>query len=176
MGADCPDFDLINVDGSRVKRDDFKGKKVLLVVFTCNHCPYAVAVEDLIAQLGREYGYNRNFAMVAIQPNDPNIVAADSLDNMQMRAEEKDFRFPYLWDETQDAARAFDAVCTPEFYLFDADRKLVYHGRLDDNWQDPSKVTRRELKEAIDLLLEGKQPPTQQYPSMGCSIKWREQT
>jgi len=174
LGSECPDFDLINVDGDRVKRDDFKNKDAFLVVFTCNHCPYALAVEDRILQLGRDYEFDRKFGMVAIQPNDPNIVAADSLDNMRLRAEEKDFRFPYLWDETQDVARAFDAVCTPEFYLFDREMKLVYHGRLDDNWQQPSKVTKQELKEAINLVLAGEEPPSQQFPSMGCSIKWRE--
>jgi peroxiredoxin len=172
LGTPCPDFDLPATDGKRYRRDDFKDKQVLVVIFTCNHCPYAQAVEDRIIELRKEYE-GKSVQLVGIMPNDPAIVPEDSFENLQKRWREKGYGFPYLYDEDQRVAKAFGAVCTPEFYVYGPDRKLAYHGRLDDNWKEPHKVTRRELKEAIDLLLEGKQPPAEQFPSMGCSIKWR---
>lgn len=173
LGTPCPDFDLPAVDGNRYRRTDFDDKQVLVVVFTCNHCPYAQAVEDRIIQLRQEYE-GKSVQLVGIMPNDARTVPEDSFENLRKRWEEKGYGFPYLYDETQEVSKAFAAVCTPEFYVYGPDRKLAYHGRLDDNWKEPEKVTRRDLKAAIDLLLEGKQPPPEQYPSMGCSIKWKE--
>ncbi|HDH57089.1 MAG TPA: thioredoxin family protein [Bacteroidetes bacterium] len=172
LGTPCPDFDLPAMDGNRYRRDDFKDKDVLVVIFTCNHCPYAQAVEDRIIQLRREYE-GKSVQLVGICSNDPNFVPEDSFENLQKRWREKNYGFPYLHDLEQDVAKAFGAVCTPEYFVYGPDRKLAYHGRMDDNWKEPHKVTRRELKEAIDLILAGKTVDFKQIPSMGCSIKWR---
>ncbi|TKJ41830.1 thioredoxin family protein [candidate division LCP-89 bacterium B3_LCP] len=172
IGTPCPDFDLPAVDGNRYKLSDFTDKDVLIVIFTCNHCPYAVAVEDRIIQLRQDLeGYSAQ--MVGICSNDPNYVPQDSFDNLSKRWEQKGYGFPYLHDLEQTVAKDFGAACTPEFFVYGPDRKLAYHGRLDDNWENPRKVTRRELKEAVDLLLDGKPVDFKQMPSMGCSIKWR---
>ncbi|MFH1861201.1 MAG: thioredoxin family protein [bacterium] len=172
LGSFCPDFELQAVDGKRYSRNDFKDKKVLVVIFTCNHCPYAQAVEDRIIRLRREYE-GKSVQLVGICSNDPAIVPQDSFPELQKRWREKDYGFPYLHDAEQTVARAFGAVCTPEFFVYDAERKLAYHGRLDDNWKEPHKVTRRELQEAVDLLLIDKKLSEKQIPSMGCSIKWK---
>lgn len=171
MGTPCPDFDLLAMDGNRYRLSDFGDKNVLLVIFTCNHCPYAQAVEDRIVQLRREYE-GQSVQLVGICPNDPRIVSEDSFENLRKRWREKNYGFPYLHDPDQTMARAFGAVCTPEFYVYGPDRKLAYHGRLDDNWKEPDQVTRRELKEAVDLILAGQSVDFKQIPSMGCSIKW----
>lgn len=172
LGAPCPDFDLPAVDGRRYRLADFSDKKVLLVMFICNHCPYVQAVEDRIIQLQREYE-GKSAQLVGICSNDPISYPEDNFDNLRKRWRKKDYRFPYLHDLEQTVARAFGAVCTPEFFVYGPDRKLAYHGRLDDNWKEPEKVSRRELKEAIDQLLTGQKPSGRQVASMGCSIKWR---
>ena len=172
LGDSCPNFDLPAVDGNRYKLNDFDDKKVLLVIFTCNHCPYAQAVEERIIQLRCDYE-GKSVQFVGICPNDSDQVSEDSFENLKKRWEQKKYGFPYLHDSERTVAKAFDAVCTPEFYLYGADRKLAYHGRLDDNWKEPQKVTKRDLKEAVDMLLEGNNPPEKQFPSLGCSIKWR---
>lgn len=173
LGIPCPDFDLPAMDGKRYRLADFNDKNILIVIFTCNHCPYAQAVEDRIVQLRREYE-GQSVQLVGICSNDPDSVSEDSFDNLQRRWREKNYGFPYLHDLEQTVIKAFGAVCTPEYFVYGQDRKLAYHGRLDDNWKEPRKVTRRELKEAVDLLLAGQQPDARQIPSMGCSIKWRE--
>ena len=173
LGTACQKFDLPAVDGKKYKLEDFGDKKILIVVFICNHCPYAQAVEDRIIQLHREYK-EQSVQVVGICSNDPDFVPEDSLENLKKRWELKGYGFPYLHDLEQTVGKAFGAVCTPEYFVYGPDRKLAYHGRLDDNWKEPHKVTKRELKEAVDLILEGKQPDAQQIPSMGCSIKWRE--
>jgi peroxiredoxin len=172
LGTPCPDFDLPGVDGKRYRRADFNDKKVLLVIITCNHCPYALSVEDRIIQLQRSFA-DQSLQMVAICANDPEFVPEDSLDNMKKRWKQKDYRFPYLQDLSQSVAKAFGAVCTPEFYLYGTDRKLAYHGRLDDNWKEPQNVKKQDLKGAILALLQDKKPDQEQFPSLGCSIKWR---
>lgn len=172
MGTPCPDFDLPAVDGKRYTLSDFNDKNVLVVIFTCNHCPYAQAVEDRIIQLRREYE-SQSVQLVGICPNDPDFVPEDSFENLKRRWEAKNYDFPYLHDREQTVAKGFGAVCTPEYFVYDSDRKLAYHGRLDDNWKEPHNVSRRELKEAVDLLLAGKSVDFKQIPSMGCSIKWR---
>jgi peroxiredoxin len=172
LGTPCPDFNLPAVDGNGYELADFSDRNVLVVMFICNHCPYVQAVEDRYIQLQREYE-GQSVQIVGICSNDPINYPEDNFENLKRRWTQKDYRFPYLHDAEQTVARAFKAVCTPEFFVYGPDRKLAYHGRLDDNWQNPHSVTRRDLKEAIDLLLDGKQPPPEQIPSMGCSIKWR---
>jgi peroxiredoxin len=173
LGTASPDFHLRSVEGKAVARDDFREKPVLVVMFICNHCPYVQAVEDRIVRLNREYA-PRGVQLVGICSNDPTDYPDDRPEKLLARWREKGYGFPYLIDETQDVARAFHAVCTPDIYVFDRDRKLAYHGRIDDNWQQPDKVKRRELAAALDALLAGKQPPRDQTSSIGCSIKWRK--
>ena len=173
LGTTCPDFRLRSVDGKSVARDDFRGKPVLVVLFICNHCPYVQAVEERIVQLRRDYG-PRGVQLVGICSNDPTDYPDDRPERLLQRWREKDYGFPYLLDETQDVARAFNAVCTPDIYVFDAERRLAYHGRIDDNWQQPAKVKRRELAAALDALLAGQPPLREQQYSIGCSIKWRK--
>jgi peroxiredoxin len=173
LGSPCPDFRLRSVEGKTHARDDFRDKPVLVVLFICNHCPYVQAVEDRIVQLRRDYAA-KGVQLVGICANDPTDYPEDRPAKLLERWRQKDYGFPYLVDETQTVARAFDAVTTPDIYVFGPDRTLAYHGRIDDNWQQPAKVKRRELAEAIDALLAGRQPSRQQQHSIGCSIKWRK--
>ena len=172
IGFPCPDFRLPSVTGSTVARDDYEDARVLGVFFTCNHCPYAKAIEPRLLELEKDYR-DKGFRFVAISVNDAATYPEDSFDNMKKRARERGYAFPYLYDESQETARAFDAVCTPDLYLFDGARKLAYHGRLDDSPMDAAKVKRRELREALDALLAGRTPDAKQNPSIGCSIKWK---
>jgi peroxiredoxin len=171
-GAPCPDFSLQGVDGKRWSRDDFAQKDVLVVMFLCNHCPYVQAVEDRIIALRKEFA-DRPVQLVGICSNDPTDYPDDAPARLAERWRAKGYGFPYLIDASQDVARAFGAVCTPDIFVYGPDRRLAYHGRIDDNWKEPDRVTRRELAEAIEALLEGKRPPAEQRPTMGCSIKWR---
>jgi len=173
LGAPCPDFRLPSVDGKVHARDDFRDKPVLVVMFICNHCPYVQAVEDRILALQREYA-PRGVQLVGICANDPTDYPDDRPENLLRRWREKGYGFPYLIDESQDVARVFGAVCTPDIYVFDRERRLAYHGRIDDNWQRPEKVTQRELAAAFDALLAGRRPALEQHHSIGCSIKWRK--
>jgi thiol-disulfide isomerase/thioredoxin len=172
LGSACPPFRLPAVAGGTVDRNDFANVPVLGVFFSCNHCPYAKAVEGRLIELEKDYR-ERGFRFVVISVNDAAAHPEDSFDNMRKRAAERGYAFPYLYNEDQTLARALGAVCTPDLYVFDKDRKLAYHGRLDDSPMDPSKVKRRELREAVDALLANKPPPTVQNPSIGCSIKWK---
>ncbi len=171
LGKPLPPFLLPGVDGRTYQNSDFANAQTLLVVFTCNHCPYAKAVEDRIISLQHAYMQSQ-MQLVAICSNDATSHPDDSFDALQARWAAKKMPFPYLHDDEQAVAKAFGAVCTPDFFLFDRDRALRYRGRLDDNWQEPAQVNKHELRDAIDALLAGKQPATQ-HPSMGCSIKWR---
>jgi peroxiredoxin len=168
----CPDFRLRSVDGKTCARDDFGEKPVLVVMFICNHCPYVQAVEDRIIELNRDYA-PRGVQLVGICSNDPTDYPDDRPERLLERWRKKGYGFPYLVDETQDVARAFAAVCTPDIYVFDRDRKLAYHGRIDDDWQQPARVKRRELAAALDALLAGQRPAREQVHSIGCSIKWK---
>jgi peroxiredoxin len=172
LGTLCPDFRLRAVDGQTHARDDFRERPVLVVMFICNHCPYVQAVEDRIVALQREYA-PRGVQLVGICSNDPTDYPDDHPTRLLTRWREKGYGFPYLVDDTQDVARAFGAVCTPDIYVFDRERRLAYHGRIDDNWKEPGKVTRRELAAALDALLAGRPPAPEQLHSIGCSIKWR---
>ena len=173
LGTNMPKFILRDPDGVIQVSDYAFGKMGLLVVFTCNHCPYAKAVWPRMIRLGR-YALEREINVLAINPNINPKYPDDAPDEMGKKIKEWGIPFPYLIDESQKVARAFDAQCTPDIYLFNAVQKLVYHGRLDDNWQEESKVTKEELKDAMSNLAEGKPITGKQIPSMGCSIKWRE--
>jgi len=172
LGKAAADFKLPGTDGNTyAKSDFFKGQPTLLM-FICNHCPYVIAVQDRLVQLGHDLA-DLGVAVAAISSNDAGRYPADGFEAMKLRAREKDFPFPYLYDETQSVARDFGAVCTPDFFVYDKNGLLAYRGRLDDSWKDPSLVTKRELFDAVVLLLQGQSAPANQAPSMGCSIKWK---
>ena len=173
LGTPCPDFRLPRVDGGAFGLADAQHARVLVVMFICNHCPYVQAIEDRYVALARTYE-GRGVQIVGICSNDPTDYPDDGPKRLLARWREKGYGFPYLVDETQDVARAFKAVCTPDLYVYDAERRLAYHGRLDDSWKDAAAVKHEELAAAIDALLEGKHPQDHQVPSMGCSIKWRK--
>lgn len=168
----CPDFHLPAVDGKFYSLQDFKVGQPLVVMFICNHCPYVVAVEDRLIELGHKLKAE-NIPLIAICSNDAEDYPADSFQNLQIRAREKKYPFVYLHDESQEVAKKFGAVCTPDFFVYDKDLKLAYRGRLDDSWKEPAKVTREELLEAALALKEGHKLNDKQTPSMGCSIKWK---
>jgi len=172
LGTKMPDFELKDPFGKLYKSNDLYGEKGLLVIFTCNHCPYAIAVWPRVVKLAK-YARKLGINTVAINPNAPNpAYPEDSAEKMKDKIKELGIDFPYLVDETQEVAKKFKAQCTPDIYLFNKDHELVYHGRVDDNWQDENKVTKEELKEAIEKLSKGEKIPEKQYPSIGCSIKW----
>jgi peroxiredoxin len=173
LGKPMPPFLLPGVDGRTYQASDFANARTLLVVFTCNHCPYAQAVEDRVIALQRAYAQS-DLQIVAICSNDAASYPDDAPAKLRERWLAKAMPYPYLVDEAQEVAKVFGAVCTPDFFLFDEDRALRYRGRLDDNWKDAGAVTRRELKEAIDALLADAKPAEPQSPSVGCSIKWRQ--
>lgn len=171
FGSACPDFTLPSVDGRQFSKKDFVGTRAFLVMFICNHCPYVKAIEDRLLTLGRTYN-PKDVGIVAICSNDSVRYPDDSAENLLKRWKEKSYPFPYLHDVDQKVAQTFGAVCTPDFFLYDKDMKLAYRGRLDDSWKDPQNVKRQEMKEAIDALVAGQRPSTEQQASMGCSIKW----
>jgi peroxiredoxin len=174
IGSACPDFDLPSVDGGRFQRDDFRAQKVLVIMFICRHCPYVIAVEDRIVELRRQFA-EAGVQFVGVCSNDAKDYPEDAPDQLAARAREMDYGFPYLVDESQEIARRFDAVCTPDLYVYDENRKLAYHGRIDDSWKDAALVTQRELAAALRALVDGGQPAADQSPSMGCSIKWKKE-
>lgn len=171
LGKSVPDFKLPAVDGKTYSLKDFPPGTPLVVMFICNHCPYVQAIEDRLIQLGHDLK-KLNVPVLAICSNDAKSHPEDSFENLKKRAEEKSYPFVYLHDESQNAAREFGAVCTPDFFVYDRMHKLSYRGRLDDNWKDASKVKQRELFDAVQKLLQGQNVSDQQTASMGCSIKW----
>lgn len=172
IGSRAAEFNLKGVDEKYYSLDSFKDKKVLCIIFMCNHCPYVIAVQERINQIAKDYS-DKSFGLVGINPNDDNAYPEDSFENMKIRSAENGFVFPYLQDETQEVAKTYDAVCTPDIYLFDTGRILRYRGRIDDNWKDESKVSRRELRMAIDSLLNNEPISFETVHPMGCSIKWK---
>ena len=170
LGSVAPYFNLPDTLGKNVSIEDFDSE-LLIIVFTCNHCPYAKAVEERLIKLGKEYKNDVDF--VLISSNDSENYPEDSPKKMAERHTEKGYPFPYLFDETQEVAKAYSAVCTPDIFLYNDDRKLEYRGRIDDNWQNPEQVEREELKMAIEAVLNGKTIDFEQKPSMGCNIKWK---
>ena len=167
----APDFSLPGVDGGTHALADYAEAPALAVVFSCNHCPYVQAWEGRMLELQREYE-PRGFRLVAINANDAKTHPGDSFDEMRARAERQGFDFDYLHDESQEVARAYGAERTPEVFLFDRDRRLVYHGAIDDS-RDESAVTQNYLRDALDALLAGDEPPATDTPPVGCTVKWR---
>jgi len=174
LGTVAPDFALTDVvSGKTVKRDDFKGKKGLLVLFICAHCPYVKHIEKSLGKLGADYA-GKPLAIVAISSNDVTTHPADSPAGLKKQAQENGFTFPYLYDESQAVAHAYKAACTPDPYLFDADFRLVYRGQYDDSRPGNGvAVTGKDLRAAIDLVLAGEPVAKEQKPSIGCNIKWK---
>lgn len=172
LGTPILPFDLPSVDGKNYSVDSFKDAKVLVVVFSCNHCPYAKAAWPLLIDLYNKFR-SQGVAFVGINPNDETAYPEDDFDTMKVKAKEWGIPFPYLRDDSQEVAHIYDARCTPDIYVYDKERKLAYRGRINDNWQEPEKVTRHDLSDAIEALLAGKKPGEPQVPSMGCSIKWK---
>jgi peroxiredoxin len=175
LGKMAPDFALKGADGKTYRLLDFKDAKAIVVVFMCNHCPYVIATQGRINALAKEYG-PRGVKVIGINSNDVEEYPEDSLEEMTKRSREQGFVFPYLWDETQEVAKAYDAACTPDPYVFERTGNqfvMRYHGRIDDNWKDEKAVTRRELAEALDAVLAGKPVNPDQKPAMGCNIKWK---
>ena len=175
LGTAAPDFALPDVvSGKTVSRDDYRGKTGLLVMFICAHCPYVKHIEKSLGELGREYA-DKPVAIVAISSNDIVTYPNDSPENMKQQAEAQGFNFPYLYDESQSVAHAYEAACTPDFFLFDSGFKLVYRGQYDSSRPKTEiPVTGEDLRCAIDLLLAGKPVPEDQRASIGCNIKWKE--
>ena len=171
IGAPAPNFNLPAADGKNYSLDSFKEAKVLIIIFTCNHCPYAKAAWPLLIKLASEFK-EKGVAFVAINPNDEIQYPEDSFEIMKQKVRDWQINFPYLRDEAQEIAKAYGAICTPDVFVYDKNRKLYYHGRINDNWQKPEKVTHEELKEALENLLADNPPPANQHPSIGCSIKW----
>ena len=172
LGTKAPDFSLVNVDGRTVSLTDFADAPALLVMFICNHCPFVKHIADALAQFTAEQ-LTKGVAVVGINSNDAAGYPADSPEQMVREAEERGYQFPYLYDETQEVAKAYRASCTPDFFLFDRDRRLVYRGQFDDSRPDSGiPVTGRDLRAAIEAVLAGKKPSENQRPSIGCNIKW----
>ena len=172
LGTVAPDFDLPNVDGRMVDFATSAGPQGTVVMFICNHCPFVKHVADELARLGHEY-LPRGIGFAAISSNDVATHPADSPEQMVAEADERGYPFPYLYDETQEVAKAYHAACTPDFYLFDAARRLVYRGQLDPSRPGSDvPVTGCDLRAALQALLAGKPPVAEQVPSLGCNIKW----
>jgi peroxiredoxin len=174
LGADAPDFALPDVvAGGIVRRDDFRGNKALLVMFICTHCPYVKHVEKGLAALGKDYE-QKPLAIVAISSNDAATYPDDSPAGLKQQAQTQGFVFPYLYDESQAVAHAYQAACTPDFFLFDSKFKLAYRGQFDASRPGNGiPVTGQDLRAAIDQVLTGKPAAVDQHPSIGCNIKWK---
>ena len=174
LGTPAPQFALCDVVSSQIySLDSFSGKTALLVMFICRHCPYVAHVEQEIAKIGRDYA-GTELGIIGISSNDPVQYPDDAPPRLKEMAERLGFSFPFCFDETQEVAMAYGAACTPDFFLFDRQRWLVYRGQLDDSRPGNNKpVTGRDLRAAIDAVLAGKPVNSNQRPSVGCSIKWK---
>ena len=172
LGTEAFDFSLPGTDGKTYSQNSFNDKEILVIIFMCNHCPYVKAVLDRLIAIQNDYA-GKGVQLVGINPNDDVAYPDDSMEKMMQLVSDKSIPFPYLRDDSQSVARQYDAVCTPDIYVYGSRRKLLYRGRIDDNWQDESKVSRRDLREAFDAILDGRPVPDEQVPSMGCSIKWK---
>jgi peroxiredoxin len=171
LGTEAPSFDLPGADGRNHTLADYADAPALALVQSCNHCPYVQAWEGRMMELQREYG-PRGFRLVAINSNDADAYPEDSFAEMRARAERQGFNFDYLYDEDQAIARALRAERTPEVFLFDADRRLVYHGAIDDS-RDERSVSSRYLRDALEAVLAGEAPPVTETPPVGCTVKWK---
>ena len=183
LGSKAPNFSLPATDDSLVSLADFSHAKALVILFICNHCPYVIHIAPALAKLAKEC-QAKGVAFVAINSNDTDAYPADSFANMKLEKEQRGYTFPYLIDETQEVARSYGAACTPDIYVFDRDKSLVYRGQFDDT--RPNRISSgnydssvdpasgASLRKALDLLLSGAKIPEDQYPSMGCNIKWKK--
>ncbi|HPZ98737.1 MAG TPA: thioredoxin family protein [Phycisphaerae bacterium] len=173
LGTKAPSFSLPDVDGRMVSLEDFSDAPALLVMFICNHCPYVKHIRAALAEFCREY-QAKGLAVVGINSNDAEKYPDDSPAKMKEEVAAVGYTFPYLFDETQQVARAYQAACTPDFFLFDRDRRLVYRGQFDDSRPSNGKpLTGADLRAAVDAVLAGKPVPSRQIPSAGCNIKWK---
>lgn len=182
LGSPAPDFLLPSTEGGNIGLNDFKDAKALVVMFICNHCPYVIHIAPALSAIAKEY-MGKGIGFVAINSNDVRAYPADSFDLMKVEKVKRDYPFRYLIDESQDVAKAYNAACTPDLYVFDDSRKLVYRGQFDDTRPDrissgnynssANPATGADLRRTLDLILEGKEVPAEQYPSMGCNIKWK---
>jgi peroxiredoxin len=171
LGSSAVDFDLKGIDGKNHSLASFFDEKALVVVFSCNHCPYVQAYEDRMVQIQKDYS-PKGVALVAINSNDDTGYPEDSYPNMIKRAKERGFNFPYLRDETQETAKKYGAICTPHVFAFDQKRRLQYKGRIDDN-RNPELVKTKDLRNALDAILASKKPAVQETRPFGCSVKWK---
>jgi peroxiredoxin len=173
IGSPAPDFNLVGVDGKNYSLKSFSDKKALIIIFSCNHCPYVQAYEDRIRKIQWDY-VSKGVSIVAINSNEDKGYPEDSFENMKKRSDEQKFNFSYLRDGDQSVARAYDATHTPEIFLFNKERKLVFHGKIDDNWQEPGKVQNHYLRNALDELLAGAEISVPETFTIGCTIKWKK--
>lgn len=174
LGTSAPNFSLPDTTGNIVSLTDFKGAPALLVIFMCNHCPFVKHILNELVELIKEY-QSKGIAVVGINSNDVASYPEDSPEKMANVATETGFTFPYLYDETQEAAKAYNAACTPDFFLFDNEMKLVYRGQMDDSRPgNNTPVTGLDLIKAMDAVLAGRPVNTEQKPSIGCNIKWKQ--
>lgn len=165
-------FTLPGVDGRVHSLAEYADREAVVVIFSCNHCPYVRAWEDRMVQIQADYA-DKGVQLIAISANDAQKYPDDSFPRMKERAEEKGFNFPYLYDETQEVARAYGAERTPEVFLFDKNGVLRYHGAIDDNYENPNAVRHHYLRDALDAVLAGQTPPTTETPPVGCTVKWK---
>jgi peroxiredoxin len=174
LGTSAPDFSLPDTEGNIVSLSDFEQAPALLVVFMCNHCPFVKHILKDFVELAKEY-QQKGVAVVAISSNDVDDFPEDNPEMMAQKAKEAGFSFPYLYDQTQEVAKAYRAACTPDFFLYNKERKLVYRGQMDDSRPGNNvPITGSDLKAALEAVLKGKKAPAKQRPSMGCNIKWKE--
>lgn len=174
LGTQAPDFELVDtVSGEKVRREDFEGHP-LLVMFICAHCPFVIHLQEALARLGKDYR-DTDLGIVAVSSNSVESHPGDAPDKLKQQAESCGFTFPYLYDESQEVAKAYTAACTPDFFLFDKDHNLAYRGQFDESRPDAGiAVTGKDLRAAIEAVLAGEEPPAEaQSPSMGCNIKWK---
>ena len=174
LGTTAPEFELPDVvSGESISLGTFEGKSALLVMFICKHCPYVIHVQDELARIGRDYG-DRDVGVVAISSNDADNYPDDAPDQLRSMAQDLSFAFPFCYDESQQTAKDYTAACTPDFFLFDAQQRLVYRGQLDDGRPgNDSPVNGKDLRAALDQVLAGDAPDPNQKPSIGCNIKWK---
>lgn len=174
LGSDLPTFSLADPEGREWSTEDVVGAPAVVVLFLCAHCPYVRHIEDRLGEVTGDL-IDRGVAVVGIQPNDVNSYPQDGPEGMAKQAADHGFRFPYLLDESQEVAKEFQAACTPDLFVFDGDRRLVYRGQFDDSRPGNDRsVTGADLVAAVDAVLAGEDVPVDQTPSIGCSIKWRE--
>ena len=174
LGTQAPDFSLPNIDGKQVSLSDFRGKKALVIIFMCNHCPYVKHVAPELTRVSNEY-MSKGIGFVGINSNDAVAHPDDSPEMMKTEAAQQGYKFPFLHDATQSVAIAYNAACTPDIFVFDSALRLVYRGQLDDSRPKTDKsLTGKDLRSALDSLLVGRPVSSEQRPSIGCNIKWRE--